>query len=390
MLSEPHNNLPAPSLGDPLSHLTREVRSSLSSVLGFVETLYDSSQTTKEKFLCLRKIRSIIEQTAKGLEDLEHISSFKKGWLSVRSQQFSLEEELGDTMRSLDSEARKEGLKLQWRVEKKIPSIVLSDPLRLKQLLAHTIRFFLHHTERGSTKITFQLDEKGWLQINFDSTGENLSDEAFEELIGEPVPSSPLSIPKAWGRSAIDISLIHALVSALGARSTVSKSQLGKGYSLTIHLDPGPPTPEASMIDTLLFKSAEIMSNAKSIQIPRFENQHFLVVEDDPDIAAVLINFLRRTGAHVTQASDGEEGYLLSLENKYDLILLDLQLPKMNGLEVCSNLRERYPSLPIVALTANSAVSIKLKCKEAGFSLFLTKPVSIESLFDIIPKLLMD
>ncbi len=374
-----------------LSFLTRDVRTSLSSVLGFVETLYDSHQSTKEKFISLRRIKSIIEDTAKGLDDIENLMLHEKGWLSLRSTQFSLEEELSETLIFLQSLARKNELSLQIHVEGMIPTMILSDPLRMRQLITHLVHYFIRQLDQGTVRLIFSLieGEKQWLKCDCDSTGTNITRECFEEAIQKEAKESAYSLSFAHGRAAMDLSLIQVLASSLGGYLEIAKSRLGRGNALSFYIDPGPMGSQTIKTDRINLRSLKETLGAKSITIPDFSNKSFLVVEDDKDIGDIMTHFLKRTGAQVEIARDGEEGYEKAAHTPYDLVFLDLQLPKLNGLEICTKLRDARNYTPIVALTANTTPTTRAKCKAAGFSLYLTKPISIESLFDIVPRVLM-
>lgn len=376
-----------PNTNEVVSFLTHHVRTSLSSMLGFVETLYDSQQTTKEKFSHLSKIRTLIEQTATTLEDLQHLAAIEKGSLSIRSTQFSLEEELNDTVHILKSIARKNQLNLQIQPEGKIPSVILSDALRLRQLLTNLVSFFLSQTEQGTVRLTLGLtsDDPPRLYFRVDATGPNLSEEYAKEFFDKPHVSSLFSLPIIHGQHAISLSLIKALTLSLGGKIALPKSTLGKGRTICISIDPG-PIHASHLTDSFMTREIEQSPNVRSIEVPNFSDKRILIVEDDPDIASLFVHFLKRTGAQVKHASDGDEGIKEACLGHYNLIFLDLQLPKINGLEVCSRIRKQGVQTPIVALTANTSLEAKRKCFQVGCNLYMTKPVSIESLFQIIPK----
>lgn len=371
-----------------VSFLTHHVRTSLSSMLGFVEALYDSQQSTKEKFAHLGKIRTTIENTARTLEDFQHLAAMDRGSLSLRSSQFSLEEELNETVLLLKSLARKRQLNLEMHVVGKVPTEVLSDALRLRQLLTHLVSLVLEQTPQGTIRITLSLTstEPNRLSFLVDSTGTNLSEDMAEEVASPAKPATEFSLPSTHGHTAITISLIKALSHSLGGELKLQKSTLGKGHALSVSIDPGPLNP-LHLTDKLLTRPIEDSRDVKPITVPNFSEKSILLIEDDKDISDLLTHFLRKTGASVENAATGEEGIQLAKSGNFDLIFLDLQLPKINGLEACSKIRSNGISSPIVALTANTSLETKRKCFQVGFNLYMTKPISIESLFQLIPNI---
>lgn len=357
-------------------------------MLGFVEALYDSQQTTKEKFAHLGKIRTTIEHTASTLEDLQHLATIEKGSLSIRSTHFSLEEELNETVLFLKSLARKQQLSLQVQVKGKIPTVILSDSLRVRELLTHLVTLFLDTTENGTVELALSLSpgDKPRLRFQVDSTGSNLPPEMVEEVAAPSSPTSEFTLPTAHGHTAISIALIKALCRSLGGEITSERSRLGQGYSLAISIDPGPLDPK-HLTDKLLAHPIENSRDVKPIVIPNFSGKKFLIIEDDRDISDLFCHFLGKTGAAVERAEDGAEGVRKAQKDNYDLIFMDLQLPHVNGLEACSEMRKTGVQAPIVALTANTSLATKRKCFSLGFSLYMTKPISIERLFQLIPSI---
>ncbi len=373
---------------DMILFLSHQVRTSMSGMMGYIEKLYDSQYTTKEKLTTLAKLRSILESTNVLLEDAEHLASYEKGSFSVRSSQFSLEEEMSETIHFLEAFSSKNQLKFRVITEGKVPCVILSDPLRLKQLVTQMVCHAIHLLDRGSLNLTISLsnEQKNELLFTVDSTGKNFQANCLEENISSATQAELFTLPCTTGQQAIAIPLIKALSQSLGGKLSIQKSKLGCGYSLTASINPGPINP-SQLHNNLSFKKLEDSTGVKSITIPDFSNKKFLVVEDDEDINALFLHFLKQTGAIVKTARDGEDALKLALSEEFDIMMMDLQIPKINGIEVCTRVRKEGITTPIIALTANTAIATKKKCLKAGFNLFLTKPLSIDVLYQIIPKL---
>ncbi len=372
---------------DMVLFLSHQVRTSLSSMLGYIEKLYDSQHTVKEKLTTLSKLRSILENTSSILEDAEHLASYEKGTFSVKSSQFSLEEELSETVIFLETLTRKSELKLVIDIRGQVPTVILSDALRLRQLVTQMVSLVIPQLDRGSLRLTLALSESEPKQLvfNIDSTGANFSENCFDEMMNSFAPPQVYALPSSHGQQAIAFPLINALSSSLGGKVSLEKSKMGRGFSLSASINPG-PLDQLQLTDHFSFRKLDQSAGVRAITIPDFADKTFLFVEDDKDISSLFTHFLKQTGAKVEYALDGEEGLRLATHQPYDLIFLDLQIPKLNGLEVCTQLRKNGVETPVIALTSNTAIATKKKCMKAGFNLYLTKPLSIESLFQMIPK----
>lgn len=373
---------------ESISLLAHEMRTSLGAIMGYIESLYDAKLTVKERFHCIRKVTDTIVQTSRTLEDLEHLNTIENGALSVRSVRFRLEEEMASILEFLRSFSRRSDVRLEITNQGPLPEYILSDPLRIREILASLLELVLQKTDRGSIRITMQLTAETSPRLEFlvDSTGYNYPKETLtEHAPWDEVNESEFLVPQIHGRTLIGVSLVKSLARVLGGEVLLEKSKLGHGLAVRVRIDPG-PLEGTALREGLDLSPIERAHTVTPVQIPNLQGKKFLVIEDDDDISALMSSFLGKSKADVELARDGKEGLHKASGSLYDLIFMDLQIPHLNGLEVSRQLREKGITTPIIAITANASVTAKTKSLSAGCNLFLTKPFSMDSLLKLVKQ----
>jgi len=374
---------------ESISLLTHEMRSSLGAIMGFIETLYDARLTVKERFQCIRRVTDTIVQTSRTLEDLEHLNSIENGAFSLRSIRFRLEEELSKIAQFLQSLTRRSELRLEIINHGPFPEYILSDPLRIRELLTCLVDLAVQKTERGTVRITLGMTEEAHPKIEFivDSTGYNLPRQALTETAPwEDAPRSEFEVSQIHGKTLIGISLVKSLTRVLGGDLTLEKSVMGRGEMMRIRIDPGPLQGTAMKERLELSTSEEPLTSVTPFQVPDLSGKRFLIIEDDDDIAGLMSAFLSKSKAVVEIARNGLEGLDKAMATPFHLILMDIQIPEINGVELSRILREKGLTTPIIAVTANASVNARTKSLSAGCNLFLTKPFSMDALLKLVKQ----
>ena len=258
---------------------------------------------------------------------------------------------------------------------------LLGDPVRLQQILVNLIGNAVKFTERGSITLGADIvgDENGLvsLRMTVADTGIGIPPEA-QQRIFLPFEQADGSITRQHGGTGLGLTIVRQLVRLMGGDIAVSSAPgSGATFSVTVRL---PRAPETDMSAATGPSPEEALAILKVCH----HDKRLLLVEDDPVNQQVAYAMLTYTaGLQVDVAEDGEAAVAMAREKPYDLILMDLQMPKLDGLEATRQIRElaNYARTPIVALTANAFAEDRERCLAAGMVDFIAKPVRPESLF---------
>ncbi len=219
------------------------------------------------------------------------------------------------------------------------------------------------------------------MRIEVEDNGRGISEEQAKRLF-QPFAQAEDSTTRLFGGTGLGLVLSKSLCILLGGDLTLVRSAIGKGslFEIKIKLDPADLTGVNA-------KQSGDLNQVSAEKNPPLEGLRILLVEDAPDNQALFSILLKRAGAEVDTASDGLEGVRKALEKDYSLVLMDVQMPRMDGYEATKTLRQGGCKIPIIALTAHAMPEEKERCLAAGYSNFLSKPLDSRCLFDILSEL---
>jgi CheY-like chemotaxis protein len=316
--------------------------------------------------LCAESLFEILNATLQ-------YSSLEAGQFTLDEGEFSLREMLDAALNQHAPRAQAKGVRLFSTLEPGLPETMLGDAPRLRELLGNLIANAIKFTHSGSVELRVYIDRR--------SEGNLLAMEVRDTGIGIPpdrigtIFESFLQVDNGLSRGYPGLGLGLALTRKLAALMNghvESESVLGKGSTFTVRLplrqsaEPAPENPGLK----LGFRPA------------------VLAVEDNPVGQTVLRHLLGRHNVEVDSAMSGPAALALAATRRYDLVLMDLQMPEMDGLETTEKMRQLpgYETVPILALTANSSDEIRARCREAGMQAFVSKPVEAAELWSIVAK----
>jgi CheY-like chemotaxis protein len=270
-----------------------------------------------------------------------------------------------------------------------LPETIHTDPVRLRQVLTNLIGNAVKFTERGSVRIavrcTRETDGAARMQFAISDTGIGISADKIGELF-DPFTQVDASASRRYGGTGLGLAISRRLAKALGGDVEVT-SQLGEGSTFTLTIDAG------SLENVRMLQSHQVSSTAEDEpsltehEVPL--HGRVLLAEDVPDTSVVLGQILQRMNLEVEVANEGrlacEMAEKSQAEGKpFDLILMDIQMPKMNGYEASRWLRQHGWKRPIVALTAHALVGDRDKCVEAGCDDYIAKPITAKGLYEVL------
>jgi len=276
------------------------------------------------------------------------------------------------------------GLSLEIDYVFPLPRTIRTDPVRLRQVMMNLIGNALKFTGQGGVRITVSLsrpaDASPRLQFAVSDTGIGMTDEMIEQLF-EPFMQADMSSSRHFGGTGLGLAISRRLARMLGGDIQV-ESTPGQGSTFTLSIDPG-PLQEVAMVDAPHIAAIEEEEPA-AVEAEHALHGRVLLAEDGQDNQRLIGFILKKAGLEVSVAENGRIAFETAMaaaaeENPFDLILMDMQMPEMDGYEATRRLRQEGWQGPIVALTAHAMAGDREKCLRAGCDNYLTKPIERNS-----------
>ncbi len=355
-----------------LANMSHEIRTPLTAIIGFGDYLQDTDITPYNRS---KAIDSIVQN---GLH-LQHIINDILDLSKVEAEKLELEKvevdlfELIQHIEALISiQTRERGLTHAIHYQFPLPQKIMTDPLRLKQILINICNNAIKFTEKGSVEITISYQQHDhMLRMDVRDTGIGLQAHQFDKIF-EAFTQADSTISRQYGGTGLGLPLSRKLAEMLGGNITVA-SMPGQGSCFTILIDPG-DIDVAEMTNSIPVNSNETMDSVNdSDQFTLHGN--ILLAEDVLDNQRLISMYIQKTGAKVEIANNGQEAFDAAMANDFDLILMDIQMPVMDGIQAVKLLREHDYKGPIVAITANAMKEDQALCMNAGCNDFLAKPI---------------
>ncbi len=359
-----------------LANMSHEIRTPLTAILGFAEllgpdgALADDEAETRE---AVRSVRSNAEHLLTIVNDVLDMSNIEAGRLAIEESVVDPSEVIGEVVSLLSPRAQAKGLSLETRVTGAGPGTVLTDPTRLRQVLLNLVGNAIKFTDRGGVVIDLHYHQEARkLEFRIEDTGIGMSpDELARVSRFEPFSQADTSMTRRFGGTGVGLRISHALCRMLGGDLRMVSS-IGRGSVFTASIGAGtvPTTPS-------LAPDAEPAHAPDAMRDVRIDGLRVLLVEDGIDNQRLIAFHLRKAGAAVEIAPNG----LIAAErmeqapDAFDLVLMDMQMPELDGYDATRRIRGAGVDLPIVALTAHAMTGDREKCLEAGCTDFLTKPI---------------
>ena len=367
-----------------LANMSHEIRIPMNAIIGFSEVLSDSKLTSEQ-----REHVEIIRDSARSLlttvNDVLDLAKIEAGKLGVEIVDCSVE----DVLRSVESimrpEAEQKGLEFRIGMSKSLPVRIRTDAIRLRQCLVNLTSNAIQFTQRGHVCINPGIEQengKGYIRFDVEDTGVGIASDKQQEIFKSSVQAGGEGA-NGLGGTGLRLTITKHLAELLGGRLTVS-SRVGEGsvFSLVIPAGVDPdsqPTFESRESDT-----------EKPVEQEGSEDVRFcgrvLVAEDTPTNQVLIKLLMERLGFDVTIVGDGVEAVKRAVNEQFDLILMDIHMPAMNGYEATRALRKEGIETPIIALTANAMKGDDTKCLAAGCDDYLPKPIDRKWLSLVIQK----
>ena len=366
-----------------LANISHEIRTPLGAIIGFADFISDPSQTKSENRECAKTIKRNGEQLLSLVDELLDISKVETAHLQIEKTKFSLSDTLKDISSLMGFKAREKGLTLEFAREGRIPHFIKTDPTRLRQILLNVIGNAIKFTERGRVKVTirsaFPLVETDPARLIFEveDSGIGLTEQQAARLF-QPFMQADSSTTRRFGGTGLGLALAKRLAIALGGNLNLTETQLGGGSTFTVEITCG-------LMDEITFQDQPQETTAPPQTKSPLRGIRVLLVDDARDNQVLLSQVLKRAGAQVLVASNGQDGLDQAIGGNFDIVLMDIQMPGgLDGHEATSRLRARGYKKPIIALTAHSRNVDRERSFQVGCDDHLTKPVDKNTLVEAI------
>jgi PAS domain S-box-containing protein len=363
-----------------LANMSHEIRTPLGAIMGFVSLIKDEGLDAQT----LHQYVSVIErnsvQLMRIIDDILDLSKVEAGMMLIEHIDFSLVELLSDFASLMGFRAREKGIVFELKAKSELPDIVNSDPTRIRQILTNIAGNAIKFTESGSVQLRVSYVDEN-LIFEVEDSGRGISP-TQRELLFQPFAQGDPSTTRKYGGTGLGLVLTRRLSEALGGGFNLDYSTPGKGSQFTAKVKV--QLPERSKLVRALGFATELIRNGGVSG--RLKNLRVLLVEDSLDNQALFSIYLNRAGAAIDIASDGAYGVEMAMSGQYDVVLMDVQMPIMDGITAVRKLRSLGNDLPIIALTAHAMKEERLRCLEAGYTGFLSKPIQRSDLVEALVK----
>ena len=366
-----------------LADMSHEIRTPLTAIIGYAEVSLDGSQTLQERSTALKTIVRSGNHLLNIINDILDFSKVEADQLDVEMMSVDLFQLIFDVESIMKPQAEKKALNFDFKYDFPLPTKFGTDPVRLKQILLNLCSNAIKFTEEGSISITISCDGSNQImRFIVKDTGFGMTDKQLNKLF-KPFQQADNSITRRFGGTGLGLSLSKRLAEMLGGTIEV-QSEPDSGTRFTLSIDTG------SLINSQFVHSLKQVAPVKESgdnfrdEVPLSGN--ILLAEDNHTNQQLLSMLLRKMGADISIAENGEVAVKMAQQNHYDLIYMDMQMPLLSGVDATKMLRSQNYDQPIVALTANATNQDKMICINAGCNDFLTKPIPREKLYDMTSR----
>ena len=372
-----------------LANMSHEIRTPMNAILGFTDWLQRGLAEDRDKELeYLSTIHSSGTHLLELINDALDLSKIEAGKMEMITEQYSPFGLVLDVDRVLQVRAQDKGIELKSRFEGTFPKAIHTDYVRLRQVLTNLVGNAIKFTEHGSVEVVAKIIdtvENGVaaekLRIEIIDTGIGMTQDQADKIF-TPFVQADSGITRQFGGTGLGLSISKRIVAALGGEIAV-QSEIGQGSKFSFEIFVGDLS-HAERINIEQYRSGESTNRSKMPREFKLPPGRILVVDDGKPNRQLIRLILTRAGCEVDEAENGQQAIDLIAVNDYAVVLMDIQMPVLDGYAATTKLRADGYRKPIIALTANAMREEQEKCQQVGFDQFLPKPVDIDRLIETL------
>lgn len=378
-----------------LASMSHEIRTPLNGIIGMTEVLDETALSQEQK-----EYVSMIRESSNNLRvivnDVLDVSKLNAGKMELESIPFDLFTKIEASVGIFKPKIAEKGISLTLFNDPKIPRDVIGDPTRLSQVIINLVSNALKFTDEGGkidvlAEYIEQEDDEVTFKVSVSDSGIGLTQEQQEKIF-EAYSQATASTARISGGTGLGLTISSKIMNAMGSQLEV-ESEEGKGatffFVITMKVAKQPSVPEE--IEEIEAADEEVVEVEVEAEGPSIKELHVLVAEDNPINQKLIKIVLEKLGLNVTLASNGQEAYDARINNRYDLIFMDIQMPVMGGVESTHSILEYEKNndqdhIPIIALTANALPGDREKYISEGMDDYATKPLDVKVIEKLIEQ----
>jgi signal transduction histidine kinase/DNA-binding NarL/FixJ family response regulator len=364
-----------------LAKMSHEIRTPMNAIVGLTDILLEGNISLEQKE-CLEAVKLSSDNLLSIINDILDFSKLESGKLFLETLPFSLKEVIDGVFVTLRLTASHKGLDLSYSIQEDVPEIIVGDALRLRQILLNLLSNSVKFTEHGSVRVDVELTgkttENSTLRFKISDTGIGIPEDRLATIF-ESFTQASNETSRKYGGTGLGLTIVKQLTELQGGTVEV-KSVLNKGTEFFV---------------TLSFKNKTEEDNASKLSQKENEREMIgaikvLLAEDNEMNQMVAQKVLVKWGFTVEIAENGKHTIQKLTDSNYDLILMDIQMPEMDGYEATKFIRNNMPApksgIPIIAMTAHAIVGEAEKCIALGMDDYISKPFNQKDLYEKIAK----
>ncbi len=373
--------------GSFVATISHEIRNPLFSIMGFSDLLKKQEMPSEERSKYVDIIINNSKQLLKLIDSILDLEKIDSGSVQLEIEPIIVRDFINEVVASLKIQAQQKNIYLNLEISEYMPEVIFTDYFKLRQILLNVIGNAIKFTSSGGVTVHVKQTWVGPLIFEVKDTGVGVTPEQIEKLF-LPFAQGDSSIYKKFGGSGLGLSVAKKLATVLGGNIFYDGSPTDQGSVFSVEIPISKSSTVVTPEDPLILKPTVNSKNKirdKEVEaVFDISGTNLLLVEDSVDNQLLIKHYLTPLKVNVKSANNGEEAVQAVLEKNFDIILMDLQMPVMDGFQAVEALRKQGCEKPIIALTASAFTQNKEMCLEAGFDDFISKPVELTHLVKII------